>query len=212
MEHTAPDGSSRDGILPDEREARMTRPSASPGSDGRVLTALAEIDSNLREGERAWKAVVRKLDASRQELAVAAVQLQMTRSLASRQSRKEDGESDGRNRPDLALGEEVHYARLLEQFEAGLTEAETRRVALHGETERLRHRQQAALRQLSASVRSGYEAAFQAGRVPAITTVASGVCGGCASRLPSAVVDAVGDGAVMICSGCVRLLCPTVAK
>jgi hypothetical protein len=45
---------------------------------------LVEIDSNLREGERAWKAVVRKLDASRQELAVAAVQLQMTRSLAAR--------------------------------------------------------------------------------------------------------------------------------
>jgi len=90
---------------------------------------LAEIDSNLREGERAWKAVVRKLDASRQELAVAAVQLQMTRSLASRQSRKEDGESDGRKRPDLALGEEAHYARLLQQFEAGLTEAEMRRVS-----------------------------------------------------------------------------------
>jgi inactivated superfamily I helicase len=173
---------------------------------------LVEIDSNLREGERAWKAVVRKLDASRQELAVAAVQLQMTRSLAARQSRCEDGESDGRKRPDLAPGEEAHYARLLEQFEARLTEAETRRVALHGETELLRHRKQAVLRQLSAPVRSACEAAFQAGRVPAITTVASGVCSGCASRLPSAVVDAVGHGAVVICSGCARLLCPTEAR
>jgi len=190
----------------------MTRPSASPCSDGRVLTALAEIDSNLREGELAWKAVVRKLDASRQELAVAAVQLQMTRSLAARQSRCEDGESDGRKRLALALGEEAHYPRLLQQFEAGLTEAETRRVALHGETERLRHRQQAALRQLSAPVRSAYEVAFQAGRVPAITTVASGVCSVCASPLPSAVVEAVGHGAVVICGGCARLLCPTVAK
>jgi len=173
---------------------------------------LTEIDSNLREGERAWKAVVRKLDASRQELAVAAVQLQMTRSLASRQSRSEDDDSGGRKRPDLALGEEGHYARLLQQFEARLTAAETRRTELHGETERLRHRHQAALRQLSAPIRSGYDAAFQAGRVPAITTVASGVCSECASRLPSAVVEAVGHGAVVICSGCARLLCPTEAR
>lgn len=174
MEHTAPDGSSRDSASAEEREARTTRATESACSDGRVLTALAEIDSNLRESDCAWKAVVRKLDACRQEPAVAAVQLQ--------------------------------------RFEARLTEAETRRVALHGETERLRHRKQAALRQLSAPVRSAYEAAFQAGRVPTITTVASGVCSGCASRLPSAVVEAVGHGAVAICGGCARLLCPTEAR
>jgi hypothetical protein len=173
---------------------------------------LAEIDSNLRKSECAWKVVVRKLDASRQELAVAAVQLQMTRSVAARQSRSEDGESHGRKRPDLALGGEADYARLLEQFEAELMEAETCRAALHGETERLRHRRQEALRRLSAHLRSAYEAALQARRVPPITTVAGGVCGGCASRLPSAVVEAVGQGAVVVCSGCARLLCPTVAK
>jgi predicted nucleic acid-binding Zn-ribbon protein len=173
---------------------------------------LAEIDSNLRKGELAWKAVVRKLDASRQELAVAAVQLQMTRSLASRQSRSEEDESAGLKRPDLALGEEAHYARLLQQFEAGLTEAETRRVALHGETERLRHCQQAALRQLSPPVRAAYEAAFQAGRVLPITTMAGGICGGCASRLPSAVVEAAGHGVVVVCGGCARLLCPTESR
>ena len=52
--------------------------------------------------------------------------------------------------------------------EGRLTEPETRRVARHGETEHLSHRKQAALQQLSAPVRSGYEAAFGAGRVPAI--------------------------------------------
>lgn len=78
--------------------------------------------------------MVRQLDASRWELALAAVQLQMTRSRAARQSRSEDL-SEGHKRPDLAPGDEAEYARLLQEFEAGLTEAETRRVALHHETE-----------------------------------------------------------------------------
>jgi predicted nucleic acid-binding Zn-ribbon protein len=212
LEHTAPDRSSPDRAPAEEPGARSTRFDASPASDGRALAALAEIDSSLRDGEGAWKAVVRQLDVSRRQLAVAAVQLQMTRSLAARQSRREDDESDGRKRPDLVPGEEAHYARLLQQFEAGLTEAETRRVALHHETEGLRHRKQAALRQLSAPVRSGYEAALQAGRVPAITTVAGGVCSGCASRLPLAVVEACGRGAVVVCYGCARLLLPTEAR
>jgi len=84
----------------------------------------------------------------------------MQRRSAARQSLSEDDESDGRKPPDLALAEEAHYARLLQPFEAGLTEAEMQRVALHGETERLRHRKQAGLRQLSAPVRSAYEAAL----------------------------------------------------
>src|SRR5207245_21535 len=126
--------------------------------------------------------------------------------------RRGDDEPDGRQRPDLALGEEAHYASLLQQFEAGLTEAEMRRVALHGEAERLRHSKQTAWCQLSAPVRSAYEAALQAGRVPPIATVAGGTCSGCASRLPSAVVEAVGHGVVVVCSGCARLLCPTVTR
>jgi hypothetical protein len=177
-----------------------------------VLAALAEIDSDLRESECAWKAVVRELDARRQELAVAAVQVEMTKSLAARQSRSEDDASEGRKRRDVAGGEEARYASLLQPFEAALTEAETRRVALRTVTEGLRQLKEAVLRQLSAPIRSAYEAAFQAGRIPAIATAAGGVCNGCASRLPSSVVDAVGHGAVVICSACARLLCPTVAR
>jgi len=211
LEHTAPDRSSQDRAPTREPVARSTRFDASPASDGRALAALAEIDSNLREGEGAWKAVVRQLDASRRELALAAVQLQMTRSLAARQSRSEDV-SGGHKPSDLAPGEEAEYARLLQQFEAGLTEAETRRVALHHETEGLRHRKEAVLRQLSAPVRSAYEAALQAGRVPAITIVVNGVCSACTSRLPLAVVEASGRGSVVVCSGCARLLCPIEAR
>ncbi len=192
---------------------RSEHPTPDDSSEDRApaLTALAEIDSRLREGERAWKAVVRKLDASRRELAVAAVQVQMTRSLAGRQSRRNDHEPDGRNRPDLGLAEEAHYTGLLQEFEVELTDAEVRRVALHGETERLRQRKQAALRQLSAPVRSAYEAALQAGRVPAITVVVDGACRACASQSPPAVVEASGRGAVVVCGGCARLLCPTAA-
>jgi len=207
LEHTAPDRSSQDRAPKEEPETRSTRFDASPASDGRALAALAEIDSNLREGEGAWKAVVRQLDASRRELALAAVQVQMTRSLAARQSRSEDV-SDGPMRPELSPRDEAEYARLLQQFEAGLTEAETRRVALHHETEGLRQRKQAALRQLSAPVRSVYEAALQAGRVPAITIGVNGVCSACTSRLPLAVVEPSGRGNVVVCSGCARLLCP----
>jgi predicted nucleic acid-binding Zn-ribbon protein len=134
------------------------------------------------------------------------------RSLAARQSRGESEVSGGRKRPDLAQGEEAHHARLLQEFEAGLKETETRRVAHHHETERLRQRREAALRQLAAPLRVAYEAVLQAGRVPAITTVAGGLCSGCASRLPSLVVGAISRGAVVVCSGCERLLCLTGAR
>jgi predicted nucleic acid-binding Zn-ribbon protein len=76
----------------------------------------------------------------------------------------------------------------------------------------LRQRREAALRQLAAPLRVAYEAVLQAGRVPAITTVAGGLCSGCASRLPSLVVGAISRGAVVVCSGCERLLCLTGAR
>ncbi len=213
MEDTAPERSASQESAPAEgRGARTTRLDASPAGDGRAVAALAEIDSRLRERETAWKVVVRQLDASRRELAVIAARLQRTRSLAARQSRGESDAPGGPKRPDLAPGEEAHHARLLQEFEAGLKETETRRVALHDETERLRDRKQAALRRLSAPLRSAYEAALQAGRVPAIEIVEGGLCSGCAARLPSLVVEAVGRGAVVVCRGCERLLCLTEAR
>jgi len=213
LEDTAPERSASQESAPAEgRGARTTRLDASPAGDGRAVAALAEIDSRLRERETAWKVVVRQLDASRRELAVIAARLQRTRSLAARHSRGESDAPGGPKRPDLAQGEEAHHARLLQEFEAGLKETETRRVALHDETERLRDRKQAALRQLSAPLRSAYEAALQAGRVPAIAIVAGGLCSGCAARLPSLVVEAVGRGAVVVCRGCERLLCLTEAR
>jgi predicted nucleic acid-binding Zn-ribbon protein len=136
-------------------------------------------------------------------------QLQRTRSLAARPPRCEDDESFQWRQPALVQTEETLHARLLEQFEAGLEEAERRRVALHDEIAGLRHRKQTALSELRAAVRSKYEAALQAGRVPAITTAKSGACCGCAARLPPPVVEAVGRGAVMVCPGCDRLLCPS---
>jgi predicted nucleic acid-binding Zn-ribbon protein len=42
--------------------------------------------------------------------------------------------------------------------------------------------------------------------------MAGGICGGCASRLPSAVVEAAGHGVVVVCGGCARLLCPTESR
>lgn len=191
MEDTASDRSASQESAPAEgRGARTTRLDESPAGDGRAVSALAEIDSCLRERETEWKVVVRQLDASRRELTVIVARLQRTRSLTGRQSRGETEVSGARKQPDHAQGEEAHHARLLQEFEAGLRETETRRVTLHDETERLRHRKQAALRQLSEPLRSAYEAALQAGHVPAITIVAGGLCSGCASGLPSLVVEA----------------------
>jgi len=213
LEDTVPDRSASQESAPTEgRGARATRVDASPAGDGRAVAALAEIDSRLRERETAWKVVIRQLDARRRELVVIAARLQRTRSLAARHSPGESEVSGGRKRPDLAQGEEAHHARLLQEFEEGLKETETRRVALHDETEVLRHREEAALRQLSAPLRFAYEAALQAGRVPAITIVAGGLCSGCAARLPSLVVGAISRGAVVVCRGCERLLCLTEAR
>lgn len=189
--------------------ARTTHPEAGPARDGRLLTTLAEIDVRLRELDHAWKTVAQRLEANRRELAVAAVQLQRARSLAARRPRGEDDPSDEPRAAALPQSEEARHVRLFEEFEAGLKEVEAQRLALHAETEGLRRRRQAALRQLRPEVRSPYEAALQAGRVPVLTKVAAGTCGACASRLPATVVEAVGRGAVMVCHGCEGLLCPS---
>ncbi len=188
--------------------ARTATPHASPPRDGRVLAALAEIDSRLRELDDAWTNVAQGLEASRRELAVAAVQLQRARALAARRPRVGD-ESDEPKAPAFAPSDEAHHVRLFEQFEADLKQVEARRLAVHAETQSLRQRRQAALRQLSAGLRSAYDAALRAGRVPVITTMTGGVCDACASRLPPPVVDAVRNGAVVVCRGCERLLCPS---
>jgi hypothetical protein len=183
----------------------------SPFWDSRVLTILGDLDLHLRDQEDAWKSVVGKLDAARRELAVATAQLERTRSLAVRPSHRDDDESLARDGPAPVYGEEERHARLLQRFEAALKEAEARRGALHEETERLRNRKQAALLHLSTPVRVAYEAALRAGRVPAVTTALDGLCCVCRARLPSGVVEAAVRGAVVVCRGCDRLLCPTDA-
>jgi flavoprotein len=65
---------------------------------------------------------------------------------------------------------------------------------------------------LSAPVRVAYEAVSRAGRVPALTTAVDGLCRVCRARLPSEVVEAVVRGALVICRGCERLLCPTEGR
>jgi hypothetical protein len=89
-----------------------------------------------------------------------------------------------------------------------LKEAETRRSAVHAETERLRERRRAALLHLTTPIRVAYEAALRAGHAPPITTARDGQCGVCRARLPATVLEAVGGGAVVVCRGCDRLLIP----
>ena len=210
----APDVTGRDRVATGAadgtpaRGTRTTRVGASPAGEGRVLAALAEIDSCLRERESAWKTLAGRLDTTRRELAVVTGRLERTRSLAAQRLPGEDDDSAARKRPALVRSEEARHARLLREFEASLEETEARRVALHDETRQLRFRRQEILQQLSAPVRSAYEAAVQAGRVPAITTAPDGACSDCSSRLPAPVVEAVVRGAVVVCRGCQRLLRP----
>lgn len=205
--HAAPDPPA----VEDGAPAGGTRPrsaEASPAGEAPALAALAEIDGRLRERETAWQSEARQLDAVRRELAVVTTRLQRTRSLAARGSRGEDEDSAARRRQALVQDEEARQARLLLEFEARLEEAESRRVALHDETAQLRDRKQELLRRLSSPVRSAYQAAVRAGRVPPITTAPDGVCSGCSFRLPAPVVEAVVRGAVVVCGGCERLLRP----
>jgi predicted nucleic acid-binding Zn-ribbon protein len=177
-----------------------------------VLAILGDLDLHLRDQEGAWKSVVAKLDVARGELTMATARLQRARSLAVRQPHLQDEDSMTCERAALAYGTEERHARLLRQFEAALTEAEARRGALHEETERLKNRREAALLHLSGPVRVAYEAASRAGRVPAVTAALDGVCCVCRARLPSEIVEAVVRGAVVVCRGCERLLCPTEGR
>ena len=212
MEYAFPPRSASPGSISEEEgSVRPTRLARSPFWDSRVLTILGDLDLHLRDQEGEWKSVVAKLSAARRELAMATAELQKTRALAVQQSRGKDEDSVAWDRLALAYGEEERHARLLRQFEAALKEAEARRGALHEETERLKNRRQAALLHLSAPIRVAYEAASRAGRVPAFTTAVDGLCCVCRARLPSEVVEAVVRGAVVVCRGCERVLCPTEA-
>jgi hypothetical protein len=189
--------------------ARTASTDALSPHDGRVLTGLAEIDSRLRELDQEWTSIAQKVETSRRELAVAAVELQRARLLAARRARGEDREPDEPMPPPLAASEEAHHVRLFEHFEAELREAEARRIAIHNERQTLRKPREAARRQLSAAVRSAYEWALQAGRIPVLTAVADEACVACGSRLNPAVVEAVGRGDIRVCAGCARILCPS---
>jgi hypothetical protein len=177
-----------------------------------VLTIVGDLDLRLRDQKDAWRSVVAKTGAARRELAVATAQLQRTALRAAQQSARKDGDFPAREGPGLVYAEEERrHTRLLLQFEAGLKEAEARRGALHDETERLEDRRQAAALHLSTPVRMAYETALRAGLVPAVTTARGGLCSACRARLPSDVIEALARGAVTVCRGCERLLCPTEA-
>ncbi len=199
-------------ISGEEGRARPPRMARSPFWDSRVLMIVADLDLQLLDQETAWKSVVAKLDAARRELAVTAAQLERTRALAFQLSDRKDEDAAARDRPAFLYGDEERHARLLRQFEAALNEAEARRGALHEETERLKNRRQAALLHLSAPVRTAYEAALRAGCIPAVTTAGEGQCSVCRARLASEVVETVVHGAVVVCRGCERLLCPTETR
>ncbi len=213
MENALPPRSASPGSISGE-DGRVcpTRMARSPLWDSRILTIVGDLDLHLRDQEGAWKSVVASLDTARCQLAVATAQLQRTRSLTVQPLHRKDEDPVARDGPALLYGEEERRARLLRHFEAALSEAEARRGALHEETERLKNRRQAALLHVSGPVRVAYEAAVRAGRVPAVTTARDGLCCVCRTRLPSEVVEAVVRGAVVVCRGCDRLLCPTEAR
>jgi hypothetical protein len=180
---------------------------APPDSDVTLLVELAGLDEVLGERGRVWHELVRYLDRLRRGIAVASAQAQRSRSLAAlKASREQDGGLA--DRTPAPARDDAGDAQLLREFEAALRETEQRRVALHAEMEALRGRRQDLLGRLSAPISRAYQPLADGGRTPAVATVVNGACGGCQAPLPQFVVEALGQGAVVSCARCQRLLLP----
>jgi len=176
-----------------------------PSGDGLLLAELAGIDELLRERDAVWKDLVHRLDGLRREIAVASAKVQRSRSLAARNTPRDD-DADQDTSPPGPTRDEVRATRLTQEFEATLRETEQRRVALHAEMDDLRRRRQALLRRLPASISRAYQSLTDAGRTPVIAVVANGACSGCEAPLPEFVIEALSQGAVVACACCERLL------
>jgi predicted nucleic acid-binding Zn-ribbon protein len=183
-----------------------TRPGGTGGREaktGGLLAELATLDEQMSERDAAWRQLVRRLDTLRREIAVAGTQVQSSRALAAREATRAD---DHEIKPAAPPREEARFARLTEDLDAALRATEEGRVALHAQMDALRGRRQDLLRRLPVPLARAYQSLADAGCKPAIAGIANGVCGGCEAPLPEVVVEALGQGAVVVCARCERLL------
>ena len=180
----------------------------SPANEGPAVSAVAEIDSRLREGAVAWRAVVDELETARRNLVLATAELQTARRVAANQKRAKVDDSGVAPRVVDVAGEEARCKDLLESFEGVRKESEVQRLALHGEMEALRQRRNEELARLGAPTRAAYDAAERSGRVPVISAIVDNACSSCAAAVPVRTGAAIGSAGVVVCSACGRLLRP----
>ncbi len=173
------------------------------------LATVAEIDSRLGECAGLWAAVVEQFETARRNLVLATAELQKTRRLAANQRRAKDENPDA-PRPVVSVeaieADEGRRAKLLVDFEAGLQQAEARRLALHGEMDLLRKRKADNLARLTPSLRATYNAAERAGRIPVIAALVNHTCSCCSAPVPTNESAAATKGSAVVCGGCGRLL------
>ena len=81
-------------------------------------------------------------------------------------------------------------------------------MAIHAEMESLRRRREDLLGRLQAPLSRAYQALADSGRASAVAAAVNGARGGCQAPLPRSVVEALGQGAVVACARCERLLLP----
>lgn len=176
--------------------------------DAVLLAELADLDELFRERDAVWKDLVRCVDGLRQELAMANAQARRSRSLATSRTPLQGDDADQKVVPSGPSGDEARATRLTHEFEAALRETEQQRVPLHAEMDDLRRRRRALLGRLPASISRAYQSLSERGCTPAVVAVANGACDGCEAPLPEFVVEALSQGAVMVCDRCERLLHP----
>ena len=209
MENRPEDQQLADHATPLQSDGRGSRTAGhQPSGDGILLAELAGLDELLRERGDAWKELVRRLDALRREIAVTSARAQRSRSVAAGRASR-GGEAYEEAKPSAPTRDEARAARLTQEFEAALRETEERRVALHAEMEDLRRRRQTLIGRLPASIARAYQSLADGGRTPAVASVVNGACGACQAPLPEFVIEALGQGAVVACAGCERLLRPS---
>jgi hypothetical protein len=165
------------------------------------------MDELLGQCETSWKEIARHLDSLRRQIAVVGAQMQRSRSLAALKKPEDEPPLEPAPRVE-DHAEDTRPQGLVQEYEASLREGHVRRDALRAEMAALRRRREAAFRRLPVPLARAYESLVDGGVLPAIATVADGVCSACGSAVPAPLNTDFAEGRVGVCSACDRLLRP----
>jgi predicted nucleic acid-binding Zn-ribbon protein len=170
------------------------------------MVQLAALDAELGHCQSSLAEIARSLAERRDQLD------EMSARLASRQDNVSQARADGGRTlvRDAASKEGETYRRLVEEYMDSARLARSRTRVLESEQRVLELRRKRLEREIPGGLLNLYEALARAGRKPAVTALAGGLCGACRALvgpdLQAQIEGFDGQSGPLRCPRCERLL------